>query len=275
MARADETSRLAQQAQPPKSGCRRRALRDERLIHEGLSHGIDLVSDYPVDWTPQDLVDKLRNLTPRSYSIASSPDANPDEAHLTVAVVDYDAFGRHHLGAASNYLAGDVGTVPVYIESNPNFRLPDDADTPIIMVGAGTGIAPYRAFLEHRREHGHGGDNWLIFGERSFANDFLYQIELLRYRKEGVLKRLDVAFSRDQKNKIYVQQRIVENGARMYDWLQNGAQIYVCGDAFAMAADVHDAIRAVVQRYGSVSTESTDDFLNELKRAGRYQRDVY
>jgi sulfite reductase (NADPH) flavoprotein alpha-component len=204
---------------------------------------IDLVSDYPRDWPAQAFVDNLRNLTPRLYSIASDPDVNPGEVHLTVSVVQYHAFGREHWGAASSMLATDVPRVPVYIEPNDHFRLPADGNVPIIMIGAGTGVAPYRAFMEHRREHGHRGDNWLLFGERTFSADFLYQLEWLRYRKEGILQRLDTAFSRDQKNKVYVQHRLIENSRALYDWLENGAQLYVCGDANAMAVDVHSALR--------------------------------
>lgn len=236
---------------------------------------IDLVSDYPIDWSPQEFVGSLRKLMPRSYSISSSPIANPDEAHLTVAVVDYVAHGRRHFGTTSNFLAGDATHVPVYVEANNTFRLPENSDAPVIMIGAGTGVAPYRAFLEHRREQGHNGENWLIFGERTFANDFLYQIEWLRHRKDGILNRLDVAFSRDQVEKIYVQNRIIENGARLYDWLQRGAHLYVCGDAFAMASDVHDALLAVVQRFGNHSAESAEAYLADLKSNSRYQRDVY
>ena len=149
---------------------------------------IDIVADFRKVWQAQEFVDALRKLTPRLYSIASSPDANPDEAHLTVAVVRYEQFGRSHWGSASNFLIAGAESVPVYVEPNDHFRLPAEGDTPIIMIGAGTGVAPYRAFVEHRREHGHSGDNWLIFGDRNFSSDFLYQLEWLRYRKEGVLR---------------------------------------------------------------------------------------
>ncbi len=236
---------------------------------------IDLVQEYRVDWSPQQFVDSLRRLTPRLYSIASSPDANPDEAHLTVAVVDYEKFGRHHWGTASNYLIGDATHAPVYIEPNDHFRLPTAGDTPIIMVGAGTGVAPYRAFVEHRREHGHNGKNWLIFGDRNISSDFLYQLEWLRYRKEGTLSNLDVAFSRDQDAKLYVQHRLIENSAQIFDWLEQGAHFYVCGDAKHMAADVHDALLSIVRRSGGVSDEDAREYVNELKRSHRYQRDVY
>jgi len=236
---------------------------------------IDVVAEYPKDWQAQEFVDSLRSLTPRLYSIASSADANPDEAHLTIAVVCYEAHGRRHWGSASNYLISGVNEVPVYIEPNDHFRLPATPDTPIIMIGAGTGVAPYRAFVEHRREHGHTGDNWLIFGDRTLSSDFLYQLEWLRYRKQGALKRLDVAFSRDQPHKVYVQQRMLEQSTRIYSWLERGAHLYVCGDAQKMAVDVHHALLSVLQTAGGWSDERASAYLAELKAAQRYQRDVY
>lgn len=236
---------------------------------------LDLVHEFPVDWQQPQFAGALRDLSPRSYSIASSPAANPGEAHLTVAVVDYEKFGRRHWGAASNFLTGDITHAPVFIEPNNSFRLPEDGGTPIVMIGAGTGVAPYRAFVEHRREHGHTGDNWLVFGDRNLASDFLYQLEWLRYREEGLLKHLDVAFSRDQAEKIYVQDRIIENGKRLFDWLERGAHLYVCGDAAHMAGDVHAALLAVVGTHAGVSPEQAAEYLRQLKQAGRYQRDVY
>ena len=240
-----------------------------------LHQVIDLLADYPLEWQAQDLVDALRGLTPRLYSIASSPLANPDEAHLTVAVVNYDRYGRRHWGAASNYLAGGAARVPVYAEPNDRFRLPEDGDAPIVMIGAGTGVAPYRAFVEHRRELGHDGDNWLIFGDRNLASDFLYQLEWLRYRRDGTLTRLDVAFSRDRRDKVYVQQRIREHARELYAWLQRGAHIYVCGDADHMAPDVHAALAEVLVEAGGQSPDDAAQSLDDLKRQGRYQRDVY
>lgn len=236
---------------------------------------IDLLRDYPRQWQAQAFVDTLRKLTPRLYSIASSPDANEGEAHLTVSVVNYRAFDRDHWGAASSLLASDVASVPVYVERNDHFRLPADTDTPIIMIGAGTGVAPYRAFMEHRREHGHKGRNWLVFGERSFSEDFLYQMEWLRFRKEGHLHRLDTAFSRDQEEKIYVQHRIKENARDVYDWLQDGAHVYVCGDADHMAGDVNDALLSVAREQGALDDDAALEYLKDLKSSGRYQRDVY
>lgn len=236
---------------------------------------IDLVHEYAVDWQDPQYAEKLRTLSPRSYSIASSLDANPDEAHLTVAVVDYEEYGRRHWGAASNFLVSDAAQAPIYVETNDNFRLPENGDTPIIMVGAGTGVAPYRAFVEHRREHGHTGDNWLLFGDRNVSSDFLYQLEWLRYRKEGLLSKLDVAFSRDQAEKIYVQDRLLQNSSQVFAWLERGAHFYVCGDANQMAGDVHDALTTIIQQQGGLSDEQAADYLKTLKQAQRYQRDVY
>jgi len=236
---------------------------------------IDIVARYPRAWQAQAFVDSLRKLTPRLYSIASSLDANPEEAHLTVGVVCYTQFGRPHWGAASSYLIGGAEEVPIYIEPNHHFRLPVDGDTPIIMIGAGTGVAPYRAFVEHRKEHGHKGDNWLIFGDRNLSSDFLYQLEWLRYRKEGLLNRIDAAFSRDQSQKVYVQTRITQQAKQIYAWLERGAHIYVCGDAERMAVDVNQALHAVLQSAGGLNDEGAAQYLSEMKAARRYQRDVY
>ncbi len=235
---------------------------------------IDLLADYPKPWEPQELVDALRRLTPRLYSIASCPDTNPGEAHLTVSVVRYEDFGRPHWGAASNFLIGAT-EAPVFVEANDRFRLPADGDAPVVMVGAGTGVAPYRAFIEHRLEHGHKGDNWLVFGDRCFSSDFLYQLEWLRYRRDGVLTRMDVAFSRDQQEKVYVQHRLRERSRTLYEWLERGAHFYVCGDANKMAGDVHQALVDVVRKERGVSEDQAQEYVNAMKSARRYQRDVY
>jgi sulfite reductase (NADPH) flavoprotein alpha-component len=235
---------------------------------------IDILRQHPAELAPQQLVTSLGKLTPRLYSIASSLHANPDEAHLTVAVVSYDKDGFAHFGAASKFLAGSPTTVPVYVEPNHHFRLPEDSSAPIIMVGPGTGIAPFRAFLEQRRHDGARGRNWLVFGDRTRRNDFLYQLEWQRYLKEGVLTRLDVAFSRDQPEKLYVQQRLKEEGAQVYAWLMEGAHIYVCGDAQTMAGDVHQALVDIVAEHSGRASDA-ESFLKDLKAQGRYQRDVY
>ena len=214
---------------------------------------------------------------PRSYSIASSQAANPDEVHLTVAAVRYEAFGTEHWGAASTHLADRIAegdTVDVYIERNSRFGLPDD-DKPIIMIGPGTGVAPFRAFVEERIERNASGKNWLFFGDRNFSSDFLYQLEWQRYLKRGDLHRLDVAFSRDQQDKVYVQQRMLERGADVYRWLQEDARVYVCGDASRMADDVHAALTEILVTHGDRDRDAAEAELKEWRRSGRYQRDVY
>ena len=219
----------------------------------------------------------LRNLSPRSYSISSSPDANPDEVHLTVAAVRYEAFGHEHWGSASTYLADRLeegDTVSMYVERNSRFRLPGE-DVPIIMIGPGTGIAPFRAFVEQRAEQGSAGDNWLFFGDRNFDSDFLYQLEWQRYLKRGILTRLDVAFSRDQRQKIYVQDRIRESSKEVFRWIERGAALYVCGDSKRMAGDVNDALIDVLVNEGGMDAAAAAKKLKALRGEGRYQRDVY
>lgn len=236
---------------------------------------IDILRQYPAALSAQQLVASLSKLTPRLYSIASSLDANPDEAHLTVAVVSYTRDGYAHFGAASNFLAAGPSTVPVYVEPNDHFRLPQDSAAPIIMVGPGTGIAPFRAFVEQRRHQAAVGKSWLFFGDRTRRNDFLYQLEWQRYLKEGALTRLDVAFSRDQAEKVYVQHRLRERGAQVYAWLMDGAHVYVCGDAEHMAGDVHQALLDIVAEHSGRSADHAVSLLSDLKTQGRYQRDVY
>ncbi len=236
---------------------------------------VDLLREFPGDIAPQAFVDGLRALQPRLYSIASSPHANPDEVHLTVARVGYEAFGHAHVGSASTALTDATDNVDVYVAANPHFRLPEDPDAPVLMIGPGTGIAPFRAFLEHRAEHGAGGDNWLFFGDRTLRHDFLYQLELQRHLKRGTLARLDVAFSRDQAEKVYVQDRLRERAREVVRWLDDGAHVYVCGDAERMAPDVHDALRDVIRTVRGVSAQRAEDELKALKRDHRYQKDVY
>lgn len=236
---------------------------------------VDVLHDHPRDLDAQDLAEVLKRLTPRLYSIASGPDANPDEVHVTIAVVRYDAFDRAHLGSASNYLAEPGETVPVYIAPNTRFRLPSDPDTPVIMIGAGTGVAPYRAFLEAREAAGASGDNWLFFGDRNFESDFLYQVEWARFRRDGLLTRHSVAFSRDQAEKVYVQDRLREAADDVFGWMQRGAHVYVCGDAEHMAGDVHDALLDVIEQGIDGDRGAAEDYLGTLKDTHRYQRDVY
>jgi sulfite reductase (NADPH) flavoprotein alpha-component len=245
----------------------------------GARQIIDIVREFPAATDAGEFAASLRKLMPRSYSIASSLLANPGEVHLTVASVNYEAFGSEHWGAASTMLVervADGSTVRVFMEPNPRFHLPADNTTPIIMIGPGTGIAPFRAFVEQRAELGASGENWLFFGDRTFHSDFLYQLEWQRFLKRGALHRLDVAFSRDQEEKIYVQDRIRERGAEFYEWLEVGAAaVYVCGDAKNMAGDVHEALLDVLASHGDHDAASAENYLKELRRAGRYQRDVY
>ena len=219
----------------------------------------------------------LRPLAPRLYSIASSEGATPDEAHLTVGLVEYEALGRSRRGVVSCALAdlAEGAAAPVYLHRNPSFRLPADARAPIVMIGAGTGIAPFRAFVAEREAVGAKGKNWLVFGDRSFELDFLYQTEWLGWRKKGLLTRIDVAFSRDQEHKVYVQNRLAEHGAALWAWLQDGAHLYVCGDAARMAPDVESVLLSVLRQHGGLGDDDARAYLLELQRARRYQRDVY
>ena len=238
---------------------------------------VDVVRRYPTDVDAQEFVDMLRVLSPRSYSIASSAIANPGEVHLTVAAVSYEAFGRPHWGAASSLLVDRLSEgdeVSVFVEKNPRFRLPAP-DVPIIMIGPGTGVAPFRAFIEERAEQNASGDSWLFFGDRTMHSDFLYQLEWQRYLKRGDLARLDVAFSRDQRRKIYVQNRMREQGAELYRWIESGAVIYVCGDAKKMAGDVEEALIDILVEHSEDDRDAAAARLKDLRRAKRYQRDVY
>lgn len=221
----------------------------------------------------------LRKVQPRLYSISSSPKAHPGQVHLTVGAVRYEAGGRRRKGVCSTFLAerctaGET-KVPVFVHANSNFRLPADGATPIIMIGPGTGIAPFRAFLEDRRASGANGRNWLLFGDQREATDFLYRDELRAWLDEGFLTRLDLAWSRDQENKIYVQQRLREQASEVYAWLETGAHLYVCGDASRMAKDVDTALHEVVAIAGGKSAEEAAAYVQALKAAKRYQRDVY
>jgi sulfite reductase (NADPH) flavoprotein alpha-component len=192
--------------------------------------------------------------------------------------VRYHAHGNHRKGVASTYLADLVakgGHVPVYTHQNKNFRLPTSSDTPVIMVGPGTGVAPFRAFVEHRGAIGKPGKNWLFFGDQRYTYDFLYQTEWQEHLKEGFLSKLDVAFSRDQPEKVYVQHRMLDRSRELYGWLQEGAHIYVCGDASRMAADVHEALISVVEKEGGFARDVAEAYVEDLKKAKRYQRDVY
>ncbi|EAP8713101.1 NADPH-dependent assimilatory sulfite reductase flavoprotein subunit [Salmonella enterica] len=239
---------------------------------------VDMVRFSPAQLDAQALIDLLRPLTPRLYSIASAQAEVESEVHITVGVVRYEIEGRARAGGASSFLADRVeeeGEVRVFIEHNDNFRLPANPQTPVIMIGPGTGIAPFRAFMQQRAAEGAEGKNWLFFGNPHFTEDFLYQVEWQRYVKEGVLSRIDLAWSRDQKEKIYVQDKLREQGAELWRWINDGAHIYVCGDARRMAADVEKALLEVIAEFGGMDLESADEYLSELRVERRYQRDVY
>ncbi|EBJ4597890.1 NADPH-dependent assimilatory sulfite reductase flavoprotein subunit [Salmonella enterica] len=239
---------------------------------------VDMVRFSPAQLDAQALIDLLRPLTPRLYSIASAQAEVESEVHITVGVVRYDIEGRARAGGASSFLADRVeeeGEARVFIEHNDNFRLPANPQTPVIMIGPGTGIAPFRAFMQQRAADGAEGKNWLFFGNPHFTEDFLYQVEWQRYVKEGLLSRIDLAWSRDQKEKIYVQDKLREQGAELWRWINDGAHIYVCGDARRMAADVEKALLEVIAEFGGMDLESADEYLSELRVERRYQRDVY
>ena len=239
---------------------------------------VDMVRFSPAQLDAEALIGLLRPLTPRLYSIASSQAEVESEVHVTVGVVRYDIEGRARAGGASSFLADRVeeeGEVRVFIEHNDNFRLPANPQTPVIMIGPGTGIAPFRAFMQQRAADGAEGKNWLFFGNPHFTEDFLYQVEWQRYVKEGVLSRIDLAWSRDQKEKIYVQDKLREQGAELWRWINDGAHIYVCGDANRMAKDVEQALLEVIAEFGAMDIEAADEFLSELRVERRYQRDVY
>ncbi|WP_219271318.1 assimilatory sulfite reductase (NADPH) flavoprotein subunit [Aeromonas jandaei] len=240
---------------------------------------VDVLKRFPTALTAEQLIGLLRPLTPRLYSIASSQREVEEEVHLTVGVVRYpQEDGTVRSGGASSFLADRLeegAEVRVFVEHNDNFRLPANPDTPVIMVGPGTGIAPFRAFMQEREAIGASGKNWLFFGNPHFTQDFLYQVEWQRYVKSGQLSKISLAFSRDQAHKIYVQDRLREAGQELYQWLEAGAHFYVCGDANNMAKDVQEALLEVIAEHGQKSREEAEEYLSELRRAKRYQRDVY
>ena len=239
---------------------------------------VDMVRFSPAQLDAEALIGLLRPLTPRLYSIASSQAEVESEVHVTVGVVRYEIEGRARAGGASSFLADRVeedGEVRVFIEHNDNFRLPANPETPVIMIGPGTGIAPFRALMQQRAADGAQGKNWLFFGNPHFTEDFLYQVEWQSYVKEGLLTRIDLAWSRDQQQKIYVQDKLREQGAELWRWINDGAHIYVCGDANRMAKDVENTLLEVIAEYGAMDAEAADEFLSELRVERRYQRDVY
>ncbi|NUZ12129.1 assimilatory sulfite reductase (NADPH) flavoprotein subunit [Pseudoalteromonas sp. McH1-7] len=248
-----------------------RAYIEERQI-------FDVIKQNPANIEAQALVDCCRKLQARLYSIASSQAEVEEEVHLTVGLVEFDAFGEKHFGGCSGYLANraeEGAKVKVFSEHNDNFRLPSDNTTPVIMVGPGTGIAPFRAFLQEREARDAEGENWLFFGNPHFTEDFLYQVEIQKYVKSGLLTHVDLAFSRDQAEKIYVQDRLREKGEAVFAWLEKGAHFYVCGDATRMAKDVHQALIDIIKTHGGKDDEQAEQYLKALRSANRYQKDVY
>ncbi|WP_322092957.1 bifunctional nitrate reductase/sulfite reductase flavoprotein subunit alpha [Paraburkholderia bannensis] len=237
----------------------------------------DVLHEYPVDLTARELTGMLKRLQPRLYSISSSPKAHAGEVHLTVSAVRYHNGRRDRKGVASTFLAdrAEAGSVPVFVQKSTHFRPPRSGDTPMIMVGPGTGVAPFRAFLHERRARGDSGRNWLFFGEQHAATDFYYRDELEQMRGDGLLNQLDLAFSRDQHDKVYVQDRMRENGKQLWSWLEEGAHFYVCGDASRMAKDVDAALKSVVSQHGGLSDEAADAYVGQMARERRYVRDVY
>jgi len=238
----------------------------------------DLLLKFPAEIAEKTLVEILHKIPPRLYSISSSLQANEDEVHLTIGAVRYSTNGRNKEGVASTFFADRLeagDTIQVYVDKNRGFKLPQDETKPIIMVGPGTGIAPFRAFLQEREERESSGKNWLFFGDQHFSTDFLYQTEWQQYLKENKLTKLDVAFSRDQDNKIYVQDRMLENSKELYQWLEEGAYFYVCGDKNRMAKDVHKTLKLIIEKEGNRTPEEAEEYITNLLRTRRYQEDVY
>ncbi|WP_347135026.1 assimilatory sulfite reductase (NADPH) flavoprotein subunit [Staphylococcus hominis] len=240
---------------------------------------IDLLNDFPPEeLEPEDLYQILRKLPPREYSISSSYQSLPDEVHITVGAVRYNTHGRDRSGVCSVQFAERIqpgDTVPIYLKRNPNFKFPKNGDTPVIMIGPGTGIAPFRAHMQEREEYGHKGNTWLFFGDQHFTTDFLYQTEWQEWLKDGFLEKMNVAFSRDTDQKVYVQHRIAEHSKEFNEWLEKGASIYICGDEKNMAKDVHQAIRNVLVKEQNLTEEDAESYLKQMKKDKRYQRDVY
>ncbi len=252
--------------------------KDKLRAYAGNTQVLDVLAEKKTKLTAEQLQGLLRRLTPRLYSIASSQQEVGEEVHLTVGVVEYQQGEETRQGGASSFLSHRLEegeNVRVFVEANKHFKLPENDDTSIIMVGPGTGIAPFRAFVQERESREASGKSWLFFGDRTFTEDFLYQVEWQKYLKAGVIDQLDVAFSRDQAEKVYVQHRLLEQGAKVWQWLQEGAHFYVCGDANQMAKDVHLALLTIIEQHGQQSREQAEQYLTELRKSQRYQKDVY
>jgi sulfite reductase (NADPH) flavoprotein alpha-component len=238
---------------------------------------VDLLHECPIELPAEQLLGLLKPLQPRLYSISSSPKVTPHEVHLTVSTVRYRCNERARSGVCSGFLAdrAEQARVPIFTQRSTHFRVPADPQAPMIMVGPGTGIAPFRAFLQERQALGATGRNWLLFGEQRQACDFYYRDELYAWQRDGHLQRLDTAFSRDQSAKVYVQQRMLEQGAQLWQWLEEGAHFYVCGDAARMAKDVDAALKQVIAQHGQMSAERAQAYVQAMSRERRYLRDVY
>ena len=252
--------------------------KDKLREYAGNTQVVDVLAEKKTKLSADELVGLLRKLTPRLYSIASSQSEVDEEVHLTVGLVEYQKGDESRQGGASSFLAQRLeegGEVKVFVENNNNFKLPQDDATPIIMIGPGTGIAPFRSFIQERDNNDAEGNSWLFFGDRTFTQDFLYQVEWQKYLKSGALTKLDVAFSRDQQEKVYVQDRLIEQSEQVWQWIQEGAYLYVCGDATRMAKDVNEALITIAQEQGKQSREQAEEYINDLRKAKRYQRDVY
>lgn len=240
---------------------------------------LDVVQQFgPFGVSPQAFADVLRKMPARLYSIASSLEANPEEVHVTIGAVRYNANGRDRNGVCSVLCAerlepGD--TLPVYIQHNDNFKLPQNPETPVIMIGPGTGVAPFRSFMQEREEIGAEGKSWMFFGDQHFVTDFLYQTEWQKWLESGVLTKMDVAFSRDKAEKVYVQHRMQENSKELFQWLEEGAVVYVCGDEKNMAHDVHHTLIDIIEKEGNMSREQAEQYVADMQQQKRYQRDVY
>jgi len=239
---------------------------------------LDLLTEFPTILSANEFVSVLRKMQPRQYSIASSYNANPEEVHLTIAAVRYNRNDRLHNGKASTYLADQINEeepLSIFINKNESFRLPQNAATPIIMIGPGTGVAPFRSFLQERELADDAGRSWLFFGDQHFTTDFLYQTEFQKFLKKGVLTQMDVAFSRDQEYKVYVQNKLEEKSREVFHWLQDGAHLYLCGDQNKMAKDVKKTLINIISKEGNMDTQKAGEYFKELRKSGRFQEDVY
>lgn len=257
----------------------KKLLDDDKKLDEYLygSDLLDLLEDFSYDWNVNKLLEILRPLPPRLYSISSSMEQVGEEVHITVSVVNFEKKNRKRIGACSSNLAGEIDIddeIPVYVEKNTGFRLPANGAN-IIMVGAGTGIAPYRAFMQHRESLGIKGKSWLFFGDRRFHSDFLYQVEWQKLLKSKSLEKMEVAFSRDQQEKVYVQHKLTENQKEVFEWIENGAFVYLCGDRRSLAKDVNKTLLDIIRSQGGISEEQAEKYLKNLKREKRFQMDVY